>query len=114
MKNQFIFLSILIGFFVFTTCFSVQAADSLLPLKKVPQNVQELWEGYDPRTESLRTEVVREWKDDGLIVRYVRDFIGSFKGKPAWMAAFYAFPNGAKDLPGVLHMHGEGSGQICI
>ena len=80
----------------------------------MPQNVQELWEGYDPRTESLRTEVVREWKDDGLIVRDVRDFIGAVKGKSAWMAAFYAFPNGAKDLPGVLHMHGEGSGQICI
>jgi dienelactone hydrolase len=108
MKNQFITSSIIIGFLVLTTCFGVQAADSLSPLKKVPQNVTELWEGYDPRTEPLRTEVVREWKEDGVIVRYVRYFIGSFKGKPAWMAAFYAFPKGAKDLPGVLHMHGGG------
>ena len=93
------------------TCPAVQAADSLPPLKKVPQNVAELWAGYDPRKEPLQTEVVREWEEDGVVVRYVRFFIGSFKGKPAWMAAFYAFPKsakGGKKLPGVLHMHGGG------
>ena len=93
------------------TCFAVSAADSLPPLKKVPQTVAELWSGYDPRKEPLRTEVVREWEEDGVVVRVVRYFIGSFKGKPAWMAAFYAFPKsakGGKKLPGVLHMHGGG------
>ena len=93
------------------TCLAVQAADSLPPLKKVPQNVAELWAGYDPRKEPLRTEVVREWEEDGVVVRVVRYFVGSFKGKPAWMAAFYAFPKsakGGKKLPGVLHMHGGG------
>ena len=90
------------------TCLVVQAADSLPPLKKVPQNVAELWAGYDPRKEPLRTEVVREWQEDEVKVRYVRYFIGSFKGKPAWMAAFYATPKGGKKLPGVLHMHGGG------
>lgn len=94
--------------FFLATCFAVQAADSLPPLKKVPQTVAELWAGYDPRKEPLRTEVVREWEEDGVMVRYVRYFIGSFKGKPAWMAAFYAMPKGGKKLPGVLHMHGGG------
>ena len=90
------------------TCFAVSAADSLPPLKKVPQTVAELWSGYDPRKEPLRTEVVREWEEDSVVVRVVRYFIGSFKGKPAWMAAFYAAPKGRKQLPGVLHMHGGG------
>ena len=74
----------------------------------MPQNVAELWAGYDPRKEPLRTEVVREWEEDGVTIRYVRYFIGTFKGKPAWMAAFYAMPKGGKKLPGVLHMHGGG------
>ena len=90
------------------TCIADRAADSLPPLKKVPQNVAELWAGYDPRKEPLRTEVVREWEEDGVTIRYVRYFIGTFKGKPAWMAAFYAMPKGGKKLPGVLHMHGGG------
>ena len=90
------------------TCIVVHAADSLPPLKKVPQNVAELWAGYDPQKEPLQTEVVREWEEDGVVVRYLRYYIGTFKGKPAWMAAFYAFPKNAKNLPGVLHMHGGG------
>jgi hypothetical protein len=90
------------------TCIVVHAADSLPPLKKVPQNVAELWAGYDPQKEPLQTEVVREWEEDGVVVRYLRYYIGAFKGKPAWMAAFYAFPKNAKNLPGVLHMHGGG------
>ena len=90
------------------TCIAVQAVDSLPPLKKVPQNVTELWAVYDPRKEPLRTKVVREWEEDGVVVRSVRYFIGSFKGKGAWMAAFYATPKGEKNLPGVLHMHGGG------
>ena len=90
------------------TCIVVHAADSLPPLKKVPQNVAELWAGYDPQKEPLRTEVVREREEDGVVVRYLRYYIGTFKGKPAWMAAFYAFPKNAKNLPGVLHMHGGG------
>ena len=90
------------------TCIVVHAADSLPPLKKVPQNVAELWAGYDPQKEPLQTEVVREWEEDGVVIRYLRYYIGTFKGKPAWMAAFYAFPKNAKNLPGVLHMHGGG------
>ena len=73
---------------------ALSAADSLAPLKgKVPQTVAELWAGYDPRKEALKSEVVREWEEDGNVIRYVRYFIGTFKGKPAWMAGFYAFPN---------------------
>ena len=88
------------------------AADSLPLLKgKVPQTVAELWAGYDPRKEPLKSEVVREWEEAGNVIRYVRYFIGTFKGKAAWMAGFYAYPKRAKggeNLPGILHMHGGG------
>ncbi|MCP5560952.1 MAG: acetylxylan esterase [Verrucomicrobiaceae bacterium] len=74
-----------------------------------PQTVAELWADFDPRQDPLEVEVVREWKEDGGVYRYVRYLIGTFKGKPARMAAFYGFPEGAKGkLPAVMHMHGGG------
>ena len=93
------------------TCITAQASDSLPPLKNVPQNVAELWAGYDPQKEPLRTELVREWEEDGVVVRYLRYFIGSFKGQAAWMAGFYSFPKNIRrgeKLPAVLHIHGGG------
>ena len=86
----------------------------LLPLTalaadKPPQTVAELWSDFDPRKDPLEVEVVRQWKEDGGVYRYVRYLIGNFKGKPARMAAFYGFPEGAKGkLPAVMHMHGGG------
>jgi hypothetical protein len=74
-----------------------------------PQNVQQLWADFDPRKDPLQVEVVREWKDGGGTYRYVRYLIGTFRGKPAYMAAFYGFPEGTKTkLPAVMHMHGGG------
>ncbi|MDA9962546.1 acetylxylan esterase [Opitutales bacterium] len=95
--------------FVFSSL-SLLAKDSLSPLVdgKIPQDVTSLWKGYDPRVEPLEAEVVREWEQDGLVVRSLRYRIGTFKGKAAQMAAFYSFPKEGKDLPGVLHVHGGG------
>jgi len=74
-----------------------------------PQNVADLWSAFDPRKEPLEVELVREWKEDGGIYRYVRYRIGTFKGHPSRMAAFYGFPEGTKSqLPAVMHMHGGG------
>jgi len=86
------------------------AKDSLAPVVsgKVPQDVASLWAGYDPKVEPLEIEVVREWEQDGLVARYLRYRIGTFKGKAAYMAAFYAFPEKGEDLPGVIHVHGGG------
>jgi|TARA_B100000959_G_scaffold48940_1_gene50398 cephalosporin-C deacetylase-like acetyl esterase len=101
------FLSVILLFF---GSLSLLAKESLPPVAagKVPQDVASLWEGYDPRVEPLEVEVVREWEQDGLTVRYLRYRIGTFKGKAARMAAFYAFPKKGKDLPGVIHIHGGG------
>ncbi len=85
------------------------AAPAVFGAADVPQSVAELWSDFDPRKDPLETEVVREWKSDGMVLRYVRFLIGTFKGKPARMAAIYGFPEGAKEkLPAVMHIHGGG------
>ena len=74
----------------------------------VPQNVTELWAGYDPCKEPLDVQVVREWRDGGIRYRYVLYTIGTFKGHVSRMAGFYAVPEGGGKLPALLHLHGGG------
>lgn len=93
---------ILIGIFLFLPSFVL--ADE----PKAPATVKELFADFDPRKDPLDTKVVREWEKDGIIYRYVTFHIGTFKGKPARMAAFYAFPKGAKKTAALLHLHGGG------
>ncbi len=75
----------------------------------VPQSVAELWADFDPRKDPLEAEVIREWSEDGVVLRHVRYLIGTFKGKKAHMAAVYGFPQqtGGK-IPAVMHIHGGG------
>lgn len=73
-----------------------------------PSTVEELHADYDPRKDEIDAKVVREWEKDGILYRHVTYHIGTFKGKPARMAAFFGFPEGAKELPGLLHIHGGG------
>ncbi len=83
--------------------------NQLFAAEGVPQSVQELWADFDPHKDPIETEVIREWKEDGGVFRLVRYLIGTFKGKPARMAAIYGFPEGAKEkLPAVMHIHGGG------
>lgn len=86
------------------------AADSLPPVdpSAPPRSLDELWAGYDPRKEPLEEETTLEWEQDGVICRVVRYRIGSFKGIPATMAGFYAFPKDRTGLPGLLQIHGGG------
>ncbi len=85
-------------------------AETLPPLEagKTPQNFDEMWAGFDPRREPLETEVLKEWEQDGVVCRVVRFHVGEFKGAPAKVAAFYAFPKGAQKVPGLLQLHGGG------
>ena len=75
---------------------------------KAPDTVTALWADFDPRKDALDAKLVREWEKDGVVYRTVTFHVGTFKGKPARMAAFYAFPKGAKKVPGLLHLHGGG------
>lgn len=94
----------------FFCCAAGAVAESLAPLAgdKVPENLDELWAGYDPRSEALESEVPLEWEQEGLVCRVIRYRIGTFKGQPSVMAAFYAFPKGATRLPAILQIHGGG------
>lgn len=74
----------------------------------VPKTVTALWSDFDPRKDDLEANVVREWQNGGIVYRYVTFHVGTFKGQPARMAAFFGFPKGAENLPGLLHLHGGG------
>jgi dienelactone hydrolase len=98
----------LVTLIVISTNVVACGADSLSRLNAAPQSVEQLWAGYDPRSEPLEVQVIREFQEDDLTLRYVIYSIGTFKGKPARMAAFYGFPTDGTKLPAVMHMHGGG------
>ena len=94
--------------------FNSQAAtplsETLPPLnhKSAPQSFDQMWGNFDPRKEALEVEVIKEWEEDGVILKVLRYHIGTFKGQKAKMAAVYGYPKGAKKLPGLLQIHGGG------
>ncbi len=73
-------------------------AETLPPLKdgKVPQNLDELWSGFDPLKEPLEAEVTKEWEIDGITCQIVRYPVGVFTVQPATVAAFFAAPKGTE------------------
>lgn len=75
-------------------CFLPALAHAAEP--KSPATVKELFTDFDPRKDPLDAKVIREWEKDGIVFRNVTYHVGTFKGKPARMAAFYGFPKGAK------------------
>ena len=98
---------------------STKTEESLPPLKdgKAPQTLAEVWGDYDPQAEPMEVQTFKEWEEEGVVIRAVRYYIGTFKGRKAWMAGLYSFPKGGTNLPAVLQSHGGGgranSGQ-CV
>ncbi len=100
-----------------TVCISfgnAHATETLPALRneQPPKNFTEMWAGFDPRAEPLETETLKEWEEDGVVLRIVRFRIGVFKGEKATLAAVYGYPkksqiNGEK-LPGLVQIHGGG------
>jgi hypothetical protein len=86
------------------------AAEGFPQSAAIPRTVPELWAGYAEFDQAtpLEAEILKTWEQDGRVCRIVRYQVGVFKGAPARVAAFYAFPKGAKKLPGLLHLHGGG------
>ena len=80
----------------------------LLDENEIPRTHAAMWRGFDPRLEPLETEILKEWEQDGVTLQVLRYRIGLFKGKKSWMAAVYGYPKGAKELPGLLQIHGGG------
>lgn len=76
--------------------------------QETPRTVEETWALFDPKAEPLDTEVIRQWTEDGIELRHVRYVVGTFKGKRTRTAAFYAFPQGSRNLPAIVQVHGGG------
>jgi dienelactone hydrolase len=75
---------------------------------EVPQNVTELWKDYDPRGEDLEVKVFKEWKDDGIVTRYITFKVGTFKGADSRIAAYYSYPDNGQKNPAFVWCHGGG------
>jgi len=83
--------------------------DSLPPIKdNLPQNMEQLWAGWNPNSEPLNVQVCKEWRQDGVVCQVIRYQVGIFKGVPAMMAGVYAYPENAKNVPGLVQVHGGG------
>jgi pimeloyl-ACP methyl ester carboxylesterase len=74
----------------------------------IPQTREELWSGIDMRAEPLDVEVLKEWEEDGVVLKVLRYRVGVFKGQKAMMAAVYGYPKGGSKLPGLVQIHGGG------
>ena len=79
-----------------------------LNVEQVPENVEELWRDYDPRKEDLKVKLIREWKQDGVVCRYLTFKVGRFKGVDSRIAAYYTFPDDGKRHAAFVWCHGGG------
>ena len=106
------FRRLVLIFFSISILLSLKAKDRetlpILTKKDIPKTHTEMWIGFDPRAEPLETEILKEWTQDGVVLRVLRFRIGIFKGQKAWMAGVFGFPSGGKNLPGLLQIHGGG------
>jgi dienelactone hydrolase len=90
---------------------STFAQDTFTPIKTtedVPQTVTDLWKDYDPRAEDLDVKVIKEWKAEGVVTRYITFKVGTFKGADSRIAAYYSFPDNGKKNPAFVWCHGGG------
>ena len=53
---------------------------------RAPQNYEQLWKGFDPQKEPLDVEVLKEWEQDGVVLKVIRYRIGIFKGKKSMIS----------------------------
>ena len=88
----------------------LSAKDTFTPYTadNVPQNVTDLWKDYDARKENLDIQIIKEWQEEGVVVRYVTFKVGTFKGVDSRIAAYYCFPKGGSQLPAFVWSHGGG------
>lgn len=90
---------------------SLCAGETFQPYKTVgdvPQSTAELWKGYDARNEPLDVRIIKEWKAEGLVTRYVTFTVGTFKGAESRIAAYYSFPDNRKKNAAFVWSHGGG------
>jgi len=67
-----------------------------------------MWRGFDPRSDPLETEILKQWEEGSVVMKIIRYRIGKFKGQKSIMAGVYGYPKGQVGLPGLLQVHGGG------
>ena len=75
---------------------------------EVPKDAIELWRDYNPRTEEHDVRIIKQWKADGIVTRYVTFKVGTFKGADSRIAAYYSFPENGKKNAAFVWSHGGG------
>ena len=75
---------------------------------EVAKDAIELWRDYNPRTEELDVRIIKQWKADGIVTRYVTFKVGTFKGADSRIAAYYSFPENGKKNAAFVWSHGGG------
>ena len=100
-----------ITLFINLLSLSLCGNETFQPYKKssdVPQNALDLWAEYDARAEPLDVQIIKEWKMDGIVTRYVTFRVGTFKGAASRIAAYYSFPDNGKKNAAFVWSHGGG------
>ena len=90
---------------------SLHAGETFTPYQspdEVPRDAAALWKDYDARKEPLDVQVIKEWKENGVITRYVTFKVGTFKDADARIAAYYSFPDNGKKNAAFVWSHGGG------
>lgn len=74
-------------------CTTALGQETLPPLagEGAPQTFEATWAGFDPRAEPLEVETLKEWEEDGVMLRVIRFRIGVFNGQKALLAAGYYY-----------------------
>lgn len=94
--------------FILALFAAIWLSTNVCPADPVPSDVAQLWADFDPRRDPLEVEVVKSWRANGGRYQIVRYTIGTFRGEKSTMAAYYGYPLGGTNLPGLMHMHGGG------
>lgn len=69
---------------------------------------EDLWRGIDVERLPLDVQIIRTWEEDGCTYEEVTFVSEIVQGTKIRVLAFYGAPKDAKNLPGILHIHGGG------
>ena len=106
--------------FIFDT-FTFTASDGDLvsntgtvTMARIPYTDNELWDTYHDAilNDPLNVEWSTNWVDNGISIWQIRyelgDWVGTQTNATPKIAAFYAYPVGGTNLPGLVQIHGGG------
>jgi dienelactone hydrolase len=87
---------------------SVVLGPDSLAIEKPPTSPEEVWAGFDPRTEPLEIEILKRWVEHGSTLTEFTFTGMTHEGSRVRVYALSGVPEGKTKLPGVLHVHGGG------